>query len=260
MTNKQTVVCVSGGYDPVHVGHLDNLKAAYALGDKLVVILNTDEFLLKKKGYVFMTFEERKEILENFWCVDRVIKCIDEDMSVCKTLEMLKPDIFAKGGDRTADNIPEVEVCQRLGIKMMFDVGGGKTQSSSRLVEDVLLKADTLKHMFDIQSDFSKHFFDASTMTQDEKVVLSKEYILSAIRELSEVLNVMPWKQHRKYEKNYMNREEFLEEMIDVFKFWLNIMLIWEFTPFDMSVSFTAKSLKVKHRFDEEKNHLKNIK
>lgn len=133
-------------FDPAHVGHLSYLKSAKKLGDKLVVILNTDEFLERKKGYAFMPFEERKEILLGLECVDEVIKCIDEDQTVCKTLEMLKPDIFAKGGDRTAGNIPEYDVCEANGIEMVFGVGGSdKPQSSSWLVNNAIKRMNELK-------------------------------------------------------------------------------------------------------------------
>ena len=127
------IVVVSGGFDPVHVGHIRYFRAAKQLGDELVVILNSDKFLMKKKGFVFMPFNERKEILEAFACVDRVIPCLDKDQTVCKTLEELRPDIFANGGDRFLENIPEVDVCRRLGIEMIFNVGGKKIQSSSDL-------------------------------------------------------------------------------------------------------------------------------
>ncbi len=127
------IVVTSGGFDPVHVGHIRCFKEAKKHGDRLVVILNTDEFLLRKKGFVFMPFHERKELLESFGCVDEVIPCIDEDQTVCKTLEMLKPHVFVKGGDRTIGNIPEREICERHNIAMVFDVGGGKVQSSSWL-------------------------------------------------------------------------------------------------------------------------------
>ncbi len=136
LTSKKTVV-VSGGFDPLHIGHIRMFKRARELGDRLVVILNSDRFLLKKKGYVFMPFKERREMIESIRFVDKVAPCIDKDQTVCKTLEKLKPDVFANGGDRTKKNIPEDEVCQRLGIEMVFGVGGGKVQSSSWLVNDV---------------------------------------------------------------------------------------------------------------------------
>lgn len=140
-----TTVAVSGGFDPVHIGHLNLLRDAKSLGDKLVVILNNDRWLMAKKGFVFMTAEERKAILEAIRYVDEVVITDHPenpaDMSVCEDLEKLKPDIFANGGDRKADNIPEYELCERLGVKMVFNVGGGKTQSSSELVKQVKLKS-----------------------------------------------------------------------------------------------------------------------
>jgi len=136
------VVAVSGGFDPVHRGHIRYFKEAKRLGNYLIVLLNSDEFLVRKKGKPFMNFEERKEILEAIKYVDEVVKVIDEDDSVAKTLEMVKPDIFAKGGDRIKSNLPksEIDVCQRLGIRMVFSVGGGKIQSSSWLL------SKTVKH------------------------------------------------------------------------------------------------------------------
>ena len=135
MKKKLKIVAVSGGYDPIHIGHIREFKAAKKLGDKLYVILNSDGFLKRKKGFVFMPLKERKEVLESIKYIDKVIPCIDKDQSVCKTLAKLKPDIFAKGGDRTFGNIPEVSVCKKHNIKMIFGVGGGKVQSSSALTK-----------------------------------------------------------------------------------------------------------------------------
>jgi D-beta-D-heptose 7-phosphate kinase/D-beta-D-heptose 1-phosphate adenosyltransferase len=134
-----TVVAISGGFDPIHVGHIDNIREATKLGD-LLVILNTDEWLTKKKGNYFQDYESRKYILENIKGVWKVVPQIDTDMSVNKSLEHYKPDIFAKGGDRLPDNIPEYETCERLGIEMKFNIGvdpvkGSKYQSSSWLLE-----------------------------------------------------------------------------------------------------------------------------
>lgn len=131
------VIAVSGGYDIIHVGHIRQFKEAKKLGDELIVILNSDEFILNKKGYIVMPFEERKEILESIKYIDKVIKCIDKDNSVSKTLAKLKPDIFAKGGDRTRDNIPEAKICDELNIEMVFNVGGEKIQSSSWLINKI---------------------------------------------------------------------------------------------------------------------------
>ena len=106
----------------------------------LVVIANNDNWLRLKKGFAFMPEDERKEIIEGFAAVDEVLLTYHQhgtgDMSVCEELAMLRPDVFANGGDRKADNIPEYALCERLGIAMVFNVGqGGKVQSSSELVK-----------------------------------------------------------------------------------------------------------------------------
>jgi len=141
---KSIVVAVSGGFDPVHVGHVRLFQEAKKMGDKLVVILNNDKWLTAKKGYVFMPEKERKEILESLGSVDKVIftshPVNPQDMSVCQELSKIKPDIFANGGDRKPGNMPspEVKTCQNIGCKMVYNVGkGGKVQSSSWLVKKV---------------------------------------------------------------------------------------------------------------------------
>lgn len=137
------IVCVSGGFDPLHIGHIKYFKAAIQLaGEKgrVILILNTDEFLMRKKGYIFMPYSERKEILQAIKYIDKVVRCRDKDQSVCKTLVSVNPDIFAKGGDRTLGNIPERGICEEKGIEMKFGVGGGKMQSSSWLVKELLNK------------------------------------------------------------------------------------------------------------------------
>ncbi len=141
MKNKKAkIVAVSGGFDPVHIGHVRMFQSAKKLGDKLVVILNNDNWLKKKKGYVFMYEKERKEIIEAFSVVDQVVISKhaknSQDMSVCAELKKIKPDIFANGGDRKLDNIPEVAVCKKINCQMVFNVGrGGKVQSSSWLIK-----------------------------------------------------------------------------------------------------------------------------
>lgn len=137
--NKKKVVAVSGGFDPVHPGHIRMFEQARRLGDELVIILNNDNWLLKKKGFVFMPETERKEVLEALRAVDRVILSSHptnpEDMTVCNDLIALRPDIFANGGDRMQNNTPEGVVCAENGIKMEFGIGaGGKVESSSWLL------------------------------------------------------------------------------------------------------------------------------
>ena len=133
---------VSGGFDPVHIGHVRMFEEAKKLGDELVVLLNNDNWLRLKKGYVFMEEQERKEILLAFKAVDRVILSSHEqntkDISISKDLLALRPHIFAKGGDRHSGNIPtpEVTVCEQIGCEIVNYIGwGGKVQSSSELVK-----------------------------------------------------------------------------------------------------------------------------
>ena len=132
-------VAVSGGFDPVHIGHIRSFREAKKLGDKLLIILTRDDQLTRKKGYYFMPFEERKEILERIEGVDRVVPNIDDGITSNESLEYYRPDIFAKGGDRTEDKMPEIEkdICEKIGCKIVYGIGGDKIQSSSSLVERV---------------------------------------------------------------------------------------------------------------------------
>ncbi|MFA5778209.1 MAG: adenylyltransferase/cytidyltransferase family protein [Candidatus Paceibacterota bacterium] len=139
--NKKTVM-VSGGFDPVHIGHVRMFNEAKRLGDRLVVVINNDNWLRLKKGYSFMSEDERKEIIEAFNSVDEVVITSHtentKDISVCEEIRKIKPHIFANGGDRKPDGdpVPEVTVCAELGIQMVYNVGlGGKVQSSSELVK-----------------------------------------------------------------------------------------------------------------------------
>src|SRR4030043_1522384 len=134
MKEKPITVAVSGAFDPIHVGHIAYIREAAKLGDRLVVILNNDNFLLRKKGFVFRSFEDRKEILESIKGVDEVIMSVDDDQTVCKTLELVKPDIFAKGGYRTGPRkIPEEETCRAIGCELVTNVGGGKLRADKEL-------------------------------------------------------------------------------------------------------------------------------
>jgi D-beta-D-heptose 7-phosphate kinase/D-beta-D-heptose 1-phosphate adenosyltransferase len=134
MSNK--TICVSGGMDPVHSGHIRMIREASAYGD-VIVILNSDDWLMRKKGYKFMSWEERAEILEAIKGVISVERVDDQDGTVCEALIRIKPDYFANGGDRKSENTPELEVCNSFGIEMIWGVGGGKTQSSSELISKV---------------------------------------------------------------------------------------------------------------------------
>ncbi len=147
---KQITVTVSGGFDPIHLGHVRLMEQAKALGDRLVVIINNDNWLMKKKGFCFMPQDDRVEIIKALKCVDDAILTEHpenpEDMSVCDALRKLHPDIFANGGDRKKagsfedDDVPEYTVCGELGIRMVFNIGGEKTRSSSDMVRDAKAK------------------------------------------------------------------------------------------------------------------------
>lgn len=120
----------------MHIGHIRYLKGAAELG-KVLVMLNTDEWLTRKKGKPFMPYEERKEILEAIRYVSKVVPVVDEGNSVSHSIRHYKPDIFAKGGDRTIDNIPDEEkdAINSVGGSLVVNVGGGKVQSSSWLIK-----------------------------------------------------------------------------------------------------------------------------
>lgn len=132
--DDQKIICVSGGMDCLHTGHIRYIQQASKYG-KVVVILNTDEWLRRKKGYVFMDWKERGAILASFKGVHGIVMALDDDDTVCKTLEKLRPTYFGKGGDRTYENTPEVKTCERFGIKVIFGLGGEKIQSSSDLIK-----------------------------------------------------------------------------------------------------------------------------
>jgi cytidyltransferase-like protein len=152
---KSKVVAISGGFDPIHGGHIKLIKEAKKLGDTLIVIVNNDYWLKKKKGYIFMPEDMRMTILKELKDVDGVYLTKHsptlEDMSVCEALREIRPDVFANGGDRTNDNIPEVATCDELGIKMVFSVGGDKIASSSELVEKQKNNLDYETGMFCIK-------------------------------------------------------------------------------------------------------------
>ena len=135
------IIVVSGGFDPIHSGHISYLSEARKKGDKLIVALNSDEWLIKKKGKEFMSFEERKIILDNIKSVNQVISFKDDHLGSCinalKSVKKMYPNdeiFFANGGDRDKENIPEMS---EEGIKFLFGIGGNyKKNSSSSILEN----------------------------------------------------------------------------------------------------------------------------
>lgn len=130
------VVAASGYFDPLHVGHIEYMEKSRELGSRLVVIVNNDLQCQLKKGLSFMPAEDRLQIIRALRCVDEVVLSIDQDRSVCRTLASLRPNIFAKGGDRTSDEIPEAEICRQLNIRIV-DGLGDKIRSSSEFIANL---------------------------------------------------------------------------------------------------------------------------
>ena len=135
--NKPTIM-VSGGFDPVHAGHIRMIRSAAEYGD-VIVVANSDKWLHEKKGFVFMDFQQRSEILNSIKGVILVSAVDDSDGTVCEAIKRLKPTYFANGGDRGKHNTPEQDVCDDLGIRMLWSIGGDeKVAASSELVNNVV--------------------------------------------------------------------------------------------------------------------------
>ena len=143
---RKSVIVLSGGFDPIHKGHLRMFREASWLGHQVIVGLNSDEWLTRKKGKPFMDFEERKEIIEGFKYVNQVLPFNDLDdtasdviKQVCNLYQDYDVNIyFANGGDRGKGNVPELDVCKDLNVVMLWGIGGGKIQSSSDLIKNSL--------------------------------------------------------------------------------------------------------------------------
>ena len=133
--NEKPTVMVSGGFDPVHVGHIRMIREASKYGD-VIVIANSDEWLYRKKGFNFMDFKKRAEILDSIKGVLLVDSVDDSDGTVCEAIRRHRPTFFANGGDRGRSNTPEQTVCEELGVELLWGIGGEeKVDSSSDLVK-----------------------------------------------------------------------------------------------------------------------------
>ena len=132
---ERPTVMVSGGFDPVHAGHIRMIRHAARYGD-VIIIANSDEWLFRKKGFNFMDFSARREILDSIKGVILVDSVDDSDGTVCEAIRRHKPAYFANGGDRGKSNTPEQDVCEELGVELLWGVGGEeKVAASSELVE-----------------------------------------------------------------------------------------------------------------------------
>ena len=138
----KNVIIVSGGFDPVHKGHIRMFREAANLGHQVIIGLNSDEWLSRKKGKPFMKWEERAEILESCKFVTQVLSMDDSDDTATDIIKQVanlykNQDMniyFANGGDRKKGNVPELDVCKDLNVVMLWGIGGGKIQSSSWLI------------------------------------------------------------------------------------------------------------------------------
>lgn len=137
--SQDKYIALSGGFDFPHIGHMRMFADASCFG-KVIVLLNSDAWLLRKKSHVVMPFAERKEMLEHMRHVYCVLPAIDNDDTVCASIENLKDVInyFGNGGDRTKTNTPEDKICEKYEIPIIYGLGGNKVQSSSTLAQKQL--------------------------------------------------------------------------------------------------------------------------
>ena len=151
--SRHLITVISGGFDPLHIGHLRLIQAAHKFDGKvtkLIVGLNSDEWLVRKKGAKFMHFAHRAELIEGYTEVDQVMAFDDSDDTACDLLRKIRNDypkhayrvVFCNGGDRTEGNIPEHKVATELDIEFAYNVGGGKIASSSELVGKYLAETN----------------------------------------------------------------------------------------------------------------------
>ena len=143
MAENKRIVAIAGNFDPLHKFHLAHMKKARELGDKVIVIVQNDECVRRKNGYIVQTLRDRMALIEPYPFVDEVVANIDHDGTCAKTLRMVRPQIFAKGDDRNPDNMPkqEIAVCKELGILIVYGVGvkGASSRGIMRKVVEQIL-------------------------------------------------------------------------------------------------------------------------
>lgn len=130
-------IAISGGFDPLHEGHINLIEHAARYGN-IIIILNSDDWLIRKKGHYVMSWHSRARICAAMRNVAYVVRVNDDDNTVCEALRRIRPDYFANGGDRKLENTPELDVCRESGIKPLFGIGGDKQASSSEIIARVV--------------------------------------------------------------------------------------------------------------------------
>ena len=138
------IIIVSGGFDPIHSGHIQMFRQANKLGT-VWAIVNSDEWLIRKKGFNLMNYDQRESIIQSNQYVDKVIPAKDKDNTIVSNLEVIHKEkilfVFANGGDRIPTNTPEVSFCMKNEIPMIFNLGGNKVTSSSKIAQKFLEQA-----------------------------------------------------------------------------------------------------------------------
>lgn len=195
-----TIVATSGGFDPVHIGHLRCIQETVDIAKShrgiTVIIVNGDGFLVRKKGKPFMNHKERMEIISGIEGVDYVVGWDDGSQTVTGCLEILKPDIFTKGGDRSdPTKVPEFPMCQKIGCEIKFGVGGKKkVQSSSELIAGVSPKLDGAPDLDEVDLMFKtkQEFNDIRGARTIDKPWGYEELLTHTDRYAAKILTIMP--------------------------------------------------------------------
>lgn len=210
------IVATSGGFDPIHIGHLQCIQETVDIAKSLrgisVIIVNGDGFLVRKKGKPFMSHDERMRIVAGLQGVDYVVGWDDGSQTVTGCIEVLKPAIFTKGGDRSEPSkVPEYEMCQEVGCEIIFGVGGtDKVQSSSNLIAGAgaTPKIQKLKDLdeYDLTYKTNEEFNNIRNSRMTDKPWGSEELLVETDRYAAKILTIMP--QHRLSRQYHEKKDE----------------------------------------------------